>query len=50
MNDEYELYKCKILIKMLIKRHENIQRALEIYPKKIYEEALKELKNKEILN
>lgn len=40
---EYEIFKAVTLIKMLIKRHEPKERALEVYQSSIYSEALKKL-------
>lgn len=43
--DSYNVWKAKVLIKMLITRGINPERALENYPRAIYDEAKKELLN-----
>jgi hypothetical protein len=43
MCKEYEVYKCKVLIKMLTNRKQNLERAMEIYDKKTFQEALKQM-------
>jgi hypothetical protein len=47
MTDDYETYKCKTLIQMLIKRQQNPVMALEIYNRMIFDEAMKGLNLKE---
>jgi hypothetical protein len=43
MSKEYEVFKCQTLIKMLTRRKQKLERALEIYPKSVYEEALERI-------
>ncbi len=40
MAREYELYKCRTLVRWLIRHHQPTERALEIYPKTIYQEVI----------
>jgi hypothetical protein len=42
---DFEVYKCKTLIKMLKKRKQKPERAMERYSKKIYLRAIKEVGN-----
>lgn len=43
MCKSFEIYKCRTLILMLIKRNQNPERAKECYSEKIYKKALKQL-------
>jgi hypothetical protein len=45
MTKEYEIYKCGVLIKMLMKRNKPIEEALQVYPKSIFNKAKEVIKN-----
>jgi hypothetical protein len=47
MTDEYELYKCKSLIKSLLRRNQDTKLALQNYSKAVYNESMKQLKKEE---
>ena len=44
MATDYEIFKCQTLIKMLIRRKKNPERAMEIYSKSTYEKASNKIK------
>lgn len=41
MTNDYEIWKCITLIRMLKKRKQSTERAMEIYSKSIYKKSLK---------
>ena len=43
MCKEFEIYKCKYLIKWLIDHNQPKERALEVYSKQIYNQSIKEV-------
>lgn len=47
MTNEYCIYKCKSLIKSLIRRNQDTKLALQNYSKVIYKESMKQLKKEE---
>ena len=40
---EYEIFKCKNLIRWLIQHNQPIERALEVYSKQIFNESIREV-------
>jgi hypothetical protein len=45
MTQEYEVFKCMTLIRMLVKRHQNPERALEVYTQSVYNRAMNKLES-----
>jgi len=43
-NKDYEVWKCSCLVRALLKRNQNPERALEIYNRIIFNQAMTELK------
>lgn len=50
LNDEFAVFKCYTLIRMLKKTNQDLELALKNYPKNVYEEAVKKLEKTQPIN